>query len=317
MKAVNIQDGHVTVQDIEQPSRPEGFAMLRLLIGGICNTDLELQQGYYGFIGTPGHEFVAEVVEADTEELLGQRVVGEINLACTHCEWCRKGLGRHCPQRTVLGIVNQPGAFAEYFVLPERNLHVLPDSIPLECAVFAEPLAAACEILDQVNIPPGETIAVLGDGKLGLLIALVLDAHGYPVRQFGRHWEKLRIAAAAGVMTVLTDGKLPVAEFDWVVDATGSPDGLRAAASMARPRGTVILKSTVHGMVAVDTAPVVVNELTLIGSRCGRFEAALPLLEHELIRVEEMITDRFKLTDAPKAFARAAERDAMKVLLEG
>lgn len=317
MKAVNIKDGRVSVREIEQPLRPEGFAKLRLLIGGICNTDLELQHGYYGFTGTPGHEFVAEVVAADTEALLGKRVVGEINLACTHCEWCRKGLGRHCPQRTVLGIVNQPGAFAEYFVLPERNLHVLPDSIPPERAVFTEPLAAACEILDQVSIPPGETIAVLGDGKLGLLIAQVLNAHGYPVRQFGRHWEKLRIAAAAGVMTELTGDKLPMAEFDWVVDATGNPDGLRAAASMARPRGTVILKSTVHGMVAVDTAPVVVNELTLIGSRCGRFEEALPLLEHELIRVEEMITDRFELADAPKAFARAAERGAMKVLLEG
>jgi alcohol dehydrogenase len=316
MQAVHIQDGHVAVREARQPSRPEGFALLRLLVGGICNTDLELQRGYYGFIGVPGHEFVAEVVEADTRELLGKRVVGEINLACAHCAWCRKGLGRHCPQRTVLGIVNQPGAFAEFFVLPERNLHVLPDSIPLDRAVFTEPLAAACEILDQVRIPPGETIAVLGDGKLGLLIAQTLNAHGYPVRQFGRHWQKLRIAAAAGVMTELNDGKLPVAEFEWVVDATGSADGLRAAASMARPRGTVILKSTLHGLVSVDTAPVVVNELTLIGSRCGRFEEALPLLEHELIRVEEMITDRFALADAPKAFARAAERGAMKVLLE-
>jgi threonine dehydrogenase-like Zn-dependent dehydrogenase len=317
MLTVHIESGGVTVREAEPPARPKGFALLRLLVGGICNTDLELQQGYYGFTGTPGHEFVAEVVEADAHALVGKRVVGEINLACTCCEWCRKGMGRHCPQRTVLGIVNQPGAFAEYFVLPERNLHVLPDWIPVEHAVFTEPLAAACEILDQVHIPPGEAIAVLGDGKLGLLIAQVLNAHGYPVRQFGRHWEKLRIAAAAGVMTELTDGKLPVAEFDWVVDATGSPDGLRTAAAMARPCGTVILKSTVHGMVAVDTAPIVVNELTLVGSRCGRFETALPLLEHELIQVEEMITDRFKLEDAPKAFARAAERGAMKVLLEG
>jgi alcohol dehydrogenase len=314
MQAVHINNGAVTTSDIIVPSRPHGFALLRLLVGGICNTDLELQQGYYGFAGTPGHEFVAEVVEADTQALLGKRVVGEINLACTHCAWCRKGLGRHCPQRTVLGIVNQPGAFSEFFVLPERNLHVLHNTVPPERAVFTEPLAAACEILDQVNIPPGESIAVLGDGKLGLLIAQVLNVHGYPVRLFGRHWEKLRIAAAAGVMTELTDGKLPEAEFDWVVDASGNRDGLRAAAAMARPRGTVILKSTVHGMVAVDTAPIVVNELTLIGSRCGRFEAALPLLEHELIRVEEMITDRFTLADAPKAFARAAERGAMKVL---
>jgi threonine dehydrogenase-like Zn-dependent dehydrogenase len=316
MLAVYIQGGGVTVRQADLPRRPEGFALLRLLVGGICNTDLELQRGYYQFAGTPGHEFVAEVVEADTAELLGKRVVGEINLACGHCEWCCRGLGRHCPQRTVLGIVNQPGAFSEFFVLPERNLHVLPDSIPAERGVFTEPLAAACEILDQVNIPYGETIAVLGDGKLGLLVAQVLDAYGYPVRQFGRHWEKLRIAAAAGVRTELTDGNLPVAKFDWVVDATGSADGLRAAAAMVRPRGTLILKSTVHGNVPVDTAPLVVNELTLIGSRCGRFEAALPLLEHELIRVEDMITDRFPLADAPKAFARAAERGVMKVLLE-
>jgi threonine dehydrogenase-like Zn-dependent dehydrogenase len=317
MRAVYIEHNTVTLRDMVVPPRPDGFALLRLLVGGICSTDLELQRGYYGFNGIPGHEFVAEVVEADTHALLGKRVVGEINLACTHCDWCRKGLGRHCPQRTVLGIVNQPGAFSEFFVLPERNLSVLPEGIPLERAVFTEPLAAACEILDQVHIPPRETIAVLGDGKLGLLIAQVLNVYGYPVRLFGRHWEKLRIAAASGVMTELTDGKLPVAEFDWVVDATGSRDGLCAAASMTRPRGTVILKSTVHGMVAVDMAPIVVNELTLVGSRCGRFEAALPLLEHELIRVEEMITDRFPLAEASKAFARASERGAIKVLLAG
>jgi alcohol dehydrogenase len=315
MQVAYIENGTVSIRDFIVPLRPDGFALLRLLAGGICNTDLELQQGYYGFAGIPGHEFVAEVVEADTRELVGKRVVGEINLACTLCEWCRKGLGRHCPRRTVLGIVNQPGAFSEFFLLPERNLHVLPDGIPTERAVFTEPLAAACEILDQVDIPPGESIAVLGDGKLGLLIALVLDAHGYPVRLFGRHWEKLRIAAAAGVMTEIRDGNPPVAEFDWVVDATGSRDGLRAAAAMARPRGTVIMKSTVHGMAAVDTAPIVVNELTLMGSRCGRFEAALPLLEHELIRVEETITERFPLSEAPKAFACAAQRHALKVLL--
>jgi alcohol dehydrogenase len=317
MKAVNINSGIISVREEPLPSRPAQYSLLHLLVGGICNTDLELQRGYYGFSGTPGHEFVAEVAESDTAELIGKRVVGEINLACTHCEWCRKGLGRHCPHRTVLGIVNQPGAFSEYFVLPDRNLHVLPEWLPSDRAVFIEPLAAACEILDQVTIPPRETIAVLGDGKLGLLIAQVLCAHGYPVRLFGRHWEKLRIAAAAGVLTELTDGKLPVAEFDWVVDATGNPEGLRAAVGMARPRGKVILKSTVHGAVAMDMAPVIVNEITLIGSRCGRFEAALPLIEHELIRLEDMITARFPLSEAPAAFARAAERGALKVLLEG
>jgi alcohol dehydrogenase len=317
MLADYLEDGAVTVRDVPVPERPPGFALLRLLAGGICNTDLELQRGYYGFAGIPGHEFVAQVVAAGTPPLVGRRVVGEINLACHACEWCARGLSRHCPNRTVLGIVNHPGAFQEYFTLPERNLHVLPDAIATERAVFTEPLAAACEILDQVCIPPGETVAVLGDGKLGLLIAMVLAAHGCRVRQFGRHAEKLRIAAAVGVAVADASGRLPVAEYGWVVDATGSPEGLRAAAAMARPRGTVILKSTVHGTVAVDTAPIVVNEITLVGSRCGRFEAALPLLEHPAIRLEEMIAARYPLREAPAAFARAAGRGTLKVLLAG
>jgi len=247
---------------------------------------------------------------------VGKRVVGEINLACAHCEWCRKGLGRHCPNRSVLGIVRHPGAFAEVFTLPEANLHVVPDGLPLDRAVFTEPLAAACEILDQVAIPAGAPVAVLGDGKLGLLVAQVLAVHGCAVRLFGRHEEKMRIAAASGVTTELAGGKLPVAEFDWVVDATGSPEGLRQAVAMTRPRGTVILKSTVHGAVAVDTAPIIVNELMLVGSRCGRFEAALPLLENPLIRTDEMISVRFPLRDATQAFQRAAHRGVLKVLLE-
>src|ERR1035437_8571490 len=315
MLAVHLEKGAVTTRTLPVPPRPEGFALLRLLAGGICNTDLELERGYYAFAGTPGHEFVAEVVETDTPALTGKRVAGEINLACMHCEWCRKGLGRHCPNRTVLGIVNHPGAFAEYLPLPERNLHVIPDDIPTSRAVFLEPLAAACEILDQVAIPPGATLAVLGDGKLGLLIALVLNAHGYRVHQFGRHAAKLAIAARAGVVTQMATGALPIAAYDWVVDATGSPDGLRSAAAMTRPRGTVILKSTVHATVAVDTAPIIVNELTLVGSRCGRFAAAMPLLAHPLVRVEELIAARFPLAEAPQAFARAAERGVLKVLL--
>ena len=316
MIAVHLEDGAVTIRNLPVPPRPEGFALLRLLAGGICNTDLELQRGYYAFAGTPGHEFVAEVVEAGAPALIGKRVAGEINLACAHCEWCRQGLGRHCPNRTVLGIVKHPGAFAEFFTLPERNLHVLPDDVPTSRAVFLEPLAAACEILDQVAIPPGEPVAVLGDGKLGLLVSLVLNAHGYRVHQFGRHAAKLAIAARAGVVTEIAAGTLPIAAYDWVVDATGSPEGLRSAAAMARPRGTVILKSTVHGAVPVDTAPIIVNELTLVGSRCGRFEAALPMLNHPLVHVEELIAARFPLSEAPQAFARAAQRDVLKVLLE-
>jgi len=316
MLAVHLENGVVSVRDVPRPARPEGFALLRLLAGGICNTDLELQRGYYGFSGIPGHEFVAEVAEADSPGLIGKRVAGEINLACTQCDWCRRGLGRHCPNRTVLGIVQHPGAFEEFFTLPERNLHVLADDLPLERAVFLEPLAAACEILEQVPIPAGERVAVLGDGKLGLLIAMLLQAHGYRVHQFGRYAGKLAIAGRAGVTVEQVGEALPVAEYDWVVDATGSPEGLRAAAAMARPRGTVILKSTVHGAVAVDTAPIIVNEITLVGSRCGRFEAALPWVGHPAIRLEEMLIDCYRLADAPAAFARASERGVLKVMLK-
>ncbi len=316
MLAVHLENGAVTTREVPVPFRPDGFALLRLLCAGICNTDLELQRGYYGFAGTPGHEFVAEVVEADTSALLGERVVGEINLACTHCDWCRRGLGRHCPTRTVLGIVNQPGAFEEFFVLPERNLHVLPATVPTERAVFTEPLAAACEILDQVAIPEGAEVAVLGDGKLGLLVALVLNARGYRVHQFGHHTGKLFITAAAGVTTEIANGSLPASAYDWVVEATGNPEALRLAAAMTRPRGTLILKSTVHGLVSVDTAPIIVNELTLVGSRCGRFEASLPLLDHPKIHVDEMIAARYSLREAPQAFAHAARPGTLKVLLQ-
>jgi alcohol dehydrogenase len=307
MRAVHLANGQLSVRDVPVPERPPGFALLKLVVGGICNTDLELQRGYYGFSGTPGHEFVAEVADADTRSLIGSRVVGEINLNCRHCDWCRRGLGRHCPSRTVLGIVNQPGAFQEYFVLPEANLHAINDIRP-ERAVFAEPLAAACEILDQVTIPSGETVAVLGDGKLGLLIALVLDAHGYRVHHFGRHPEKLTLSPGQ-----TSTEPPPAREYNWSIDATGSADGLRTAVAMTRPRGTLVLKSTVHGTIPVDTAPIVVNELTLVGSRCGRMEAALPLLN--LVPVERMIAARFSLNEAPAAFAAAG--GSLKVLLYG
>jgi threonine dehydrogenase-like Zn-dependent dehydrogenase len=315
MLAVHLENGLVEVHDQPRPHRPEGFALIRLLCGGICNTDLELQRGYYGFAGTPGHEFVGEVIEADSPGWIGRRVVGEINLACGACDWCRRGLGRHCPGRTVLGIVNHPGAFREYLTLPERNLHALPDALPTERAVFVEPLAAACEILDQVALPCAAKIAVLGDGKLGLLIALVLNAYGHRVHQFGRHAEKLRIASRAGVATDVASGTLPEMAYDWVVDATGSPEGLRQAVRMTRPRGTVILKSTMHGLVGVDTAPVIVNEITLVGSRCGRFEPALDLLTRNLIPVEETISEEMPLADATRAFERAGQEGVLKVLL--
>jgi alcohol dehydrogenase len=314
MVAVHLENGRVEVREVPQPERPKGFALLRLLAGGICNTDLELLRGYYGFSGTPGHEFVGEVVEADDSALVGRRVVGEINLACGNCEWCGRGLGRHCPSRTVLGIVKHPGAFQELFTLPERNLHVLPDEISNEQAVFVEPLAAALEILDQSRIPTGETIAVQGDGKLGLLIAQVLLASGYAVEHFGRHAHKLAISSLAGARTHL-NREAPTAAFDWVVDATGSSAGIEIALKMVRPRGTLFLKSTVHDRSAIDWAGVIVNEISLVGSRCGRFEPALELLREGKVDVISMISARYPLQAAPEAFARAAERGNMKVLL--
>lgn len=318
MTSVYIENGRIKTRRVPMPRRPEGFALIRLLYGGICNTDLELQRGYYGFRGTPGHEFVGEVVEADDRQLAGKRVVGEINLACGRCNWCARGLGRHCPKRTVLGIVKHPGAFREFLTLPERNLHSVPDGMPAETAVFVEPLAAACEILDQVSIPRRAPVAVLGDGKLGLLAGQVLSAHGARVHQFGHHKSKLKIVERAGAVTSVTSDvrKFPVAEFDFVIDATGSAQGLEAAVRMARPRGTVIMKSTVHDRVAIDAAPVIVNEITLVGSRCGRFEPALDLLASGKVRVGDMISDRMPLTRAPEAFARAAERGVLKVLLD-
>jgi alcohol dehydrogenase len=314
MNSVYLEHGRISVRETDIPERPAGFALIRMRVAGICNTDLELQCGYYGFSGTPGHEFVGEVVEADTPSLLGRRVVGEINLACGDCDFCSIGFDRHCPNRTVLGIVNHPGAFADYLVLPERNLHVLPDEIPDEEAVFVEPLAAACEILDQVVIADWSRVAVLGDGKLGLLIAQVLHAHDAQVTLFGRHPAKLAIAAAAGIeVQALADR--PRAAFPFVVDATGSAAGLKEAVGMTRPRGILIMKSTVHGSVPIDTAPIIVNEITLIGSRCGRFEPAMALLGNRQVNVADMVSAEFPLEKASEAFAEATRPGALKVLL--
>ena len=317
MLSVHLESGRVEVRRQPLPRVPQGFARIRLLAAGICSTDLELQRGYYGFSGTPGHEFVGEVVavSGDDSKWIGRRVAGEINLACGHCDWCARGLGRHCPTRTVLGIVKHPGAFREFLTLPIHNLHRVPDSISTEQAVFIEPVAAACEILDQVKIPKGDRVALLGDGKLGLLVAQVLQAHGARVHLFGRHRDKMRLVEKAGVTTELTPKNLPDRAYRWVVDATGSPAGLRAAVTMCEPRGTIILKSTVHGLVTIDTAPVIVNEVTLVGSRCGRFEPAIRLLASGKVEVTPMISAEFPLDRAPEAFKNAATRGVLKVLL--
>jgi len=303
------------MRSVPLPRVPAGFARIRLLAAGICSTDLELQRGYYGFSGTPGHEFVGEVTHAEDASWIGKRVVGEINLACGVCEWCARDLGRHCPHRTVLGIVKHPGAFREFLTLPVRNLHRVPAALPTEHAVFIEPVAAACEILDQVQVPAGMRVGVLGDGKLGLLVAQVLQAHGARVHLFGRHRDKMKLVERAGVTIERAGKHLPRMEWPMVVDATGSAGGLQAAIGMCEPRGTVVMKSTVHGLVKVDTAPAIVNEVTLVGSRCGRFEPAIRLLASGKVHVGAIIADEFPLDQAKRAFARAAERGVLKVLL--
>jgi len=303
--AVHLEAGRVEVRDIPKPASGH-HKLLRLRLAGICNTDIELLRGYYGFTGVPGHEFVAE-------DEAGRRVVGEINLACEKCAWCARGLGRHCPTRTVLGIVQHPGAFAEYLTLPAANLLEVPAHVPDEHAVFTEPVAAACEILDQVDIAQGTPVAVLGDGKLGLLIAQVLQLHGAQVTQFGRHRDKLKVAEAVGVTGELQVPDTP--EFPYVVDATGSAEGLRQAVALTLPRGTLIMKSTVAQRVEIDTAPIIVNEITLVGSRCGRFAPALELIASGRLNLDPMLSGEFALKDAPAAFARAQERGVLKVLL--
>jgi alcohol dehydrogenase len=311
MFAVFLDHKQVSTRQLDVPSRRPGHALIQMLVAGICNTDLELQRGYYGFSGIPGHEFVGTVVEADSSGLTGKRVVGEINLACGRCSFCALGLGRHCDSRTVLGIVKHPGAFAEYLTLPESNLLLVPDHIPDEEAVFVEPLAAACEILEQAPLAAGSEVAVLGDGKLGLLIAQVLLAYGARVTIFGRHPGKLRIAEQAGALV----GASGDCAFPFVVDSTGSAGGLRQAVSMVKPRGTVIMKSTIHNEVSIDMAPVIVNEITLLGSRCGLFEPALALLSAGKVDVRSMISAEFPLGDAPAAFAEAGRRGVLKVIL--
>ncbi|MBV8553021.1 MAG: alcohol dehydrogenase catalytic domain-containing protein [Acidobacteriaceae bacterium] len=314
MLAVHLQSGQVSVIQADVPHRPPGYALVRMQLAGICNTDIELVRGYYGFSGIPGHEFVGEVVAAQTASLIGTRVVGEINLACGDCDFCHIQLPRHCLRRKVLGIVQHPGAFAEYVTLPEQNLHVVPAGLSNEEAVFVEPLAAACEILDQVGIPEGAHVAVLGDGKLGLLIAQVLHVHGARVVLYGRHEHKLQIARKAGISTSLSEEK-PTALYPFVVESTGSADGLRESVKLVRPRGTIVMKSTVHGQVSLDTAHVIVNEISLVGSRCGRFSPALALLEAKKIDVLSLLAAEFPLPQAAEGFMAAQQPGALKVLL--
>jgi threonine dehydrogenase-like Zn-dependent dehydrogenase len=320
MQAAYIEAGTVSVREMGRPRRRKGQALLRMRLAGVCNTDLELLRGYYGFAGVPGHEFVADVVACEEAAWVGRRVVGEINLACGKCDWCAQGMGRHCPSRTVLGIVRHPGAFAEYLTLPVENLLAVPAAISDEEAVFTEPVAAACEILEQLPMAKGTRVGVVGDGKLGLLIAQVLQVRGMRVDLFGRHAAKLAIAAPLGVRGYLVrpeQPEYPVRDYEYVVDATGSAAGFQSALGMVRPRGTLVLKSTVAERLQVDMAPVIVNEIRLVGSRCGRFTDAIKLLKRRELRLKEMIAGRFALAAAPEAIAAAGQRGTLKVLIDG
>jgi threonine dehydrogenase-like Zn-dependent dehydrogenase len=282
-------------------------------LAGICSTDLQIFKGYMGFQGIPGHEFVGVVAEGPAG-LTGQRVVAEINFACGQCHLCQQGLGRHCPTRQVMGILHADGAFAEYVAVPIANLHPVPDQVSDEAAVFTEPLAAAFEILEQVHLQPTHRVVVLGDGKLGLLCAQVLHWTGAQVCLVGRHAHKLEVARALGIQTaILSDA--PLSQGDVVVDATGSTTGLQLAIETVRPRGTLVLKSTVATDHNLSLAPLVIHEITVVGSRCGRFPPALRALAHERLSVQPLITEVYRLRDAGDAVAHAARRGVLKILL--
>lgn len=314
MRALVFEGGRAVVADRPEPAPAAGEAVIRVRLAGICGTDLEIALGYMGFAGIPGHEFVGVVESSPDSAWVGRRVVGEINAACGRCDTCSQGLGRHCPHRTVLGILGRDGAFAERLSLPQANLREVPAGVPDEAAVFCEPLAAAWEILEQVRIPAGTRAAVLGAGRLGQLCARVLARAGSPPLVLGRSEAKLALARIAGLETARADEEIG-RNFDLVVEATGSPEGLDRALSIVRPRGTIVLKSTYHGAAPLTLAPVVIDEITIVGSRCGRFEPALEHLACDPALVAPLRTACFALEDAARAFALAAERASMKVLL--
>jgi threonine dehydrogenase-like Zn-dependent dehydrogenase len=314
VKALVFADGEPRVEERPDPSPSRGEAIVRVTLAGICRTDLEIARGYMGFDGIPGHEFVGVVESAPEPGFAGRRVVGEINVGCGSCERCRRGLGRHCPRRTVLGIAGRDGAFAERLALPTANLHAVPDAMPDEVAVFTEPLAAAYEILEQVRPAAGTAALVLGDGRLGQLCASVLARAGSPPSVVGRHPEKLRRLERMGLRAIPAGTAIP-REFDLAVEATGTPEGLALALSAVRPRGTVVLKSTYRGAAPVALAPAVVDEITIVGSRCGPFAPALEHLSTDPAVTEGLVSGRFPMAEAAAAFARAAAPDALKVLL--
>lgn len=316
MKALLFDKMLELVKDHPNPEPAEGEALIRVRLAGICNTDIEITRGYMGYRGVLGHEFVGVVERAADEALLGKRVVGEINLPCGRCCECRRGLGNHCGDRRVLGIQGHPGAFAEFLTLPERNLHVVGEAVSDDEAVFVEPLASACEITRQVDIDEGQSLCVLGDGKLGLLVVQVLERHAGRTTLVGTSLDKIHRVGSSKVTRLLCDEFEPTPRFDVVVDCTGSADGFTTAMKVVRPRGTIVLKTTVSAAKPVDLAPLVVNEVTVVGSRCGPFDEALRLLEAGAVDVKPLISARFPIDRAREAFEAAASPGVLKVLID-
>ena len=314
MRALHWDGQNLRVQgQYHTPHASDERALVRVRLAGVCSTDLQILKGYMGFTGVPGHEFVGEVTEGPGD-LSGKRIVGEINFGCGICAACLSGLKRHCPTRQVMGILGADGSFAEYMAVPIANLHPVPDTVSDEAAVFTEPLAAAFEILEQIHIQPGIQAVVLGDGKLGLLCAFVLDQAGAAVTVVGRHDKKLALVRKAGMRGVdLSDWQSHAV--DLVVEATGSPAGLQRAMAAVRPRGTLVLKSTVAENHTLSLAPLVINEVTVVGSRCGPFPPALRSLAQNRIPIASLIETVYPLSDGIQAFNHAARRGARKVLL--
>lgn len=310
-----VFDGTTRLREIPAPEPRDDEARIRVLRAGVCSTDLEIARGYMGFRGVLGHEFVGVVEAAPVASLVGRRVTGEINVSCGRCEVCARGLGRHCPDRAVLGILGKDGCLAEHVTLPVDNLHPVPDGVPDAAAAFVEPLAAAFEILEQVHVGPADRVAVLGDGKLGLLCAMVLRETGCDLTLVGRHDRKLAIAAGLGVRTARPEDGGGERAHDVLIEATGTPAGFELALERLRPRGTLVLKSTFHGRPAIDTARVVIDEITVVGSRCGPFGPAVRALHHGRIDPSPLVDATYPLSEAVAAFERAAEPGVLKVVV--
>ena len=314
MRALVLEQSNVQVDPVHPPPTPApDESIVRVTRAGVCETDLQLIKGYMGFRGVLGHEFVGV---AESGPYTGRRVVGEINCACWTCATCRNGFPTHCPNRTVLGILNHDGAFADQIAVPQRNLHLVPDSIPDDVAVFTEPAAAAFQIPAQLEIKKNDRIVVLGDGRLGNLCAQVLASIADDVLVVGKHPEKLGLLGSLGVKTALLSDDLPERAADIVVECTGSESGLPTALRLVRPRGTIVLKTTVAGTQTLAWAPFVIDEVTLVGSRCGPFDRALDALEKGLVDVQPLIADRFNLSNGLAALQRAQQKGVLKVLIE-